>query len=105
MRNHRSRQRVQISFDRPERSPCLRHIKDPKSPQYAEALAIIEAGRKRLAERPRADMDGFVACETDLGRDRAYAARQAGESRNLEASREDRKAYDPGCGPPARNAP
>jgi len=47
----------QVSFDRPELSPCLKNITDPSD--RAEILAIIQAGKESLAELPRADMPGF----------------------------------------------
>ena len=43
----------QISFDRPEKSPCLTRIKDPS--KRAEALAIIESGRLSLQKLPPAN--------------------------------------------------
>jgi hypothetical protein len=47
-----------VSFDRPEKSPCLERVKDAKA--RAEVLAIIKAGKKSLEELPRADMPGFA---------------------------------------------
>ena len=47
----------QVSFDRPEKSPCLASLKT-KPEVYAEVLAIIQAGKASLAKRPRADMPG-----------------------------------------------
>lgn len=46
-----------VSFDRPDMSPCLDLIDDAGA--RVEVLAIIEAGKKSLAELPRADMPGF----------------------------------------------
>ncbi len=47
----------QVSFDRPELSPCLERIGDPA--KRAEALEIIRAGKASLRQLPRADMAGF----------------------------------------------
>jgi len=47
----------QISFDRPELSPCLKKISDPEAAK--KAIAIITRGQQRLAETPRCDMPGF----------------------------------------------
>jgi hypothetical protein len=58
----------QISFDRPHLSGCLQNFTDHNDPNYIEALAIIQSGRKMLEETPRADMSGFVACRTDRQR-------------------------------------
>ncbi len=48
----------QISFTRPERSPCLAKL-DKDGDKYGEALAIIRAGQDTLAKTPRADMAKF----------------------------------------------
>ena len=54
-----------ISFDRPERSPCLASLKqDPV--KHDEAPAIIRRGQQPLQTRPRADMPGFIPREKDL---------------------------------------
>ena len=46
-----------ISFTRPERSPCLDRL--PHDRRYQEALALIQRGRQRLTDTPRLDMPGF----------------------------------------------
>jgi len=56
-----------ISFDRPQMSPCLVGLKDEPT-KYAEALSLIREGQRRLEERPRADMPGFVPWEKDRQR-------------------------------------
>lgn len=84
----------QISFDRPERSPCLAAIPDPADPQRAEALAIIRAGQAELAKNPEPDAAGFRPCPVDDWREEKYAARRARELANREAIREGRKVYD-----------
>jgi hypothetical protein len=50
----------QVSFTRPELSPCLAGL-DPKGPRYQEALAIIRAGKEQLDRLPREDMLGPAA--------------------------------------------
>jgi len=47
----------QVSFDRPEKSPCLAKLKS-KPAVYAEVLAIIQSGKASLEKLPRADMPG-----------------------------------------------
>ncbi len=84
----------QVSFDRPELSPCLQKFKDTSAPEYAEALAIIEAGKQTLARRPRADMPGFVACAIDQRRQQKYTMRQETELRNRLAISRGEKLYD-----------
>lgn len=85
----------QISFDRPEMSPCLKNIKDADSRDYKEALSIIQQGAQRLVERPRADMPGFIPCEFDQGRETKYIARREAETANRKAILEGKRHYDP----------
>ena len=68
----------QVSFTRPEISPCLAKL-DPASPQYREALEIIQAGKDALAKNPRPDMPGFQFNDAvELEQQRKYdALRQA----------------------------
>jgi hypothetical protein len=58
----------QVSFTRPEVSPCLAKLA-PRSPRYEQALAIIRAGQANLRRQPREDMLGpraqpILAAET-----------------------------------------
>jgi hypothetical protein len=86
---------LDVSFDRPELSPCLEKL-DRNSPAYKEALAIVQAGKEMLAKRPRGDeLAGFVPCETDQRREAKYAERRQIELRNREAIRQGEKVYDP----------
>ncbi len=91
---HNNNSGPQVSFDRPELSPCLGKIKETNSPEYIEALAIICAGSRMLEERPRADMPGFEACTIDQQRQQEYAARQQIELRNRQAINKGQKIYD-----------
>ena len=84
----------QVRFDRPELSPALAKFNDKGDPKYAEALAIIRAGQAMLRKRPRADMPGFVPCETDRRRQAKYAARRRIEADSRRAIREGTKRYD-----------
>ncbi len=85
---------MNVSFDRPEKSPCLEKFKDHADPVYSETLAIIEEGRRILAENPSAEMPDFKPCGDHLRRQQKYAARLAIEERNREALRAGRKLYD-----------
>lgn len=76
--DHSRNQGPQVSFDRPELSPCLAGIATAET-KHAEALAIIRCGQEQLAQRPEADMPGFQACSMDEWRDRKYLARQRKE--------------------------
>ena len=80
----------QVSFDRPELSPCLARSADANSPKDTEALAIIQPGKEMLRSRPRADMPGFQACAPDQQREARYAAREEIEARDCTLSRDGR---------------
>ena len=82
-----------VSFDRPELSPCLARL-DKNDPKYAQALAIVQAGKDALARKPRADMDGFVPCAECLRREAKFAQREAFGRRVREAIASGRKVYD-----------
>ena len=84
----------QISFDRPELSPCLSGFAGRSDSLYVEALAIIESGKQKLRDIPRADMDGFSACMIDQLRYGKYIMRRQVELRNREAIRNGEKVYD-----------
>ncbi|MBN2308243.1 MAG: hypothetical protein JXR94_04685, partial [Candidatus Hydrogenedentes bacterium] len=84
----------QVSFDRPELSPCLASFENTESPEYQEALAIIRTGRERLEQHPRADAPAFEMCPTDAARERKYTARRDIELRNRDAIRTGAKVYD-----------
>ena len=89
-RNHPG---AQISFDRPELSPCLLTlVKD--SPEYGEALSIIQQGRETLKATPRGDMPGFVPCAADLQRTERYEAFRRKENAFRAAVKDGRKLYD-----------
>jgi len=92
--NHAENRGPQITFDRPELSPCLARFSDQSGPLYQEALAIIGAGREALVARPEADSPGFTPCETDQWREQKYLARQAQEQRNRAALRVGGKLYE-----------
>ena len=90
---HGRNQRAQVSFARPELSPCLKGLANG-SANYRKARAIIEIGAKRLKETPRCDMDDFVPAEVDRKRLEKYLRRREIESANRRAIREGRKVYD-----------
>ena len=83
-----------VSFDRPELSPCLAGL-DPKDDRYKQSLAILQAGKERLARRGRGDeLSGFVSSEADQRREIKYAQRRQIELDNRDAIVHGRKAYD-----------
>jgi len=91
--DYRNACRAQLSFDRPALSPCLASL-EKGSPEYGQALEIIKAGQEKLKQTPRADMPGFVPCETDLAHLQKYEQRRRTEQRNRSAIHGGRKIYD-----------
>lgn len=89
----------QVSFERPEKSPCLAKLKAAGGPEYDEALGIIRAGKAMLAQRPRADMPGFTLAGADLEREKKYERRAAIEAHNRGAIRTGQHVYDPHIAP------
>ncbi|NQV33165.1 MAG: hypothetical protein HQ515_10750 [Phycisphaeraceae bacterium] len=85
LNRHNSKLGPQVSFARPEKSPCLASIKDKNGPEYQEAIDIITAGMRQLQTRPRADMEGYVPCEVDQQREQKYAKREQIEYQNRQA--------------------
>lgn len=87
----------QISFERPELSPCLAHVK--KKRQHSEALEIIRSGQQRLHETPRADMQGFVPNEQDRAQLEKYNERLEQEEKNRQAISDGSLYYESGDRP------
>ncbi len=93
LKGHGRKLGPQISFERPELSPCLSSIKDD-GVKYSEALAIIKQGNKKLQETPRADMEGFVPCEEHQRVLRKYIDRANTEKESRSAIANGKKIYD-----------
>lgn len=91
--NHRGNAGSQLSFDRPQKSPCLQSL-EPKSNAYRRALDIIRKGSTRLRERPRADMPGFQPADYAVKRLQFYEGRKEQEKAVRKAIREGFKVYD-----------
>ena len=90
---HGKNKRAQVSFKRPELSPCLNNlVKD--SDNYLKALAIINIGQQRLIKTPRGDMKGFTPSATDLNRLSKSKHRKTIEDTNRKAIRDGKKVYD-----------
>jgi hypothetical protein len=92
--SHASNQGPMVCFDRPELSPVLTRIGNRDDPRYSEALEIIRAGQKMLAERPEVGMPGFELSGIDLWREQRYRTRYEIELMNRQAIREGRRFYD-----------
>ncbi len=83
----------QISFERPELSPCLKNIQMDGA-GYLEALEIIKKGEQRLEQTPRADMKGFEPCEEQQIQLKKYMNRLEVEKKNNKAVSEGKLVYD-----------
>lgn len=83
----------QISFERPELSPCLKNI-EANTADYKEAMNIIQTGQQRLLETPRADMEGFEPCEEQQIQLKKYMYRLNIEKENNKAISEGKTIYD-----------
>jgi hypothetical protein len=90
---HQRKLGPQIAFERPAKSPCLKNIQQ-NGTDYLEALAIIENGRQRLNETPRADMEGFVPCEEHQAQLKKYMNRLMVEKENNKAISEGKLIFD-----------
>ncbi len=79
---HKRKLYAQISFERPEQSPCLDAIRSDKD-KFNEAVAIIAEGNKRLKATPRGDIESqLVVCEQQRKQLEKYAARLAADVQN-----------------------
>lgn len=82
-----------VSFDRPDKSPCLQSLATD-SAEYREALALIQTGSANLKKTPRADMPGFKPSEAVLKRIERYEELRRAEAAFRKALREGDKLYD-----------
>jgi hypothetical protein len=87
-----------ISFTRPELSPCLAKWKtdsDKNSPEYKEALAIIESGKNSLAATPRGEDQNTVTIpQRDAKQQAKYDFLQNVEHQMREAIVNKEKLFD-----------
>jgi hypothetical protein len=83
-----------VNLTRPPWSGCLAKFPDAADPARLAALAIIEAGRRNLAARPRADMPGFhLVAETEIRQQAKYDQLRAAEAKSREAIVRGEKFY------------
>ncbi|MHB8866561.1 MAG: HzsA-related protein, partial [Pirellulaceae bacterium] len=83
---HRLTGSDEVNFTRPAWSPCLARFQDASDPARVAALAIIEQGYRRLADRPRADMAGFrLVSDTEIRQQAKYDALRSAEIKAREA--------------------
>lgn len=84
----------QISFDRPELSPCLDKLRGEFPGRFREALEIIQAGQAANAQYPRDDAGDFAPCPVDAARENRYTQRSAVEINVRDAIRRGERVYD-----------
>jgi hypothetical protein len=62
LNNHNRQLQAQISFDRPEESPCLDKIRVDKT-SFDRAVALLKTGQERLLATPRGDIESeLIPC-------------------------------------------
>lgn len=83
----------QISFERPELSPCLNNLKKG-SKKYERALAIISLAKERLEQTPRADMKGFAPAPDQQEQIKKYLKQLDKEKMFREAIVNGERRYD-----------
>ena len=77
-----SRKFHDVTFDRPELSPCLTDLKANDLSKYREALALVRLGSERLRTTPRADMSGFqLDASNEVAKEKRYQERLEQENR------------------------
>lgn len=95
LNNHSRKLQAQISFDRPELSPCLDNIRDDQT-KYDRAIAILQTGKQRLQETPRGDIESkIVVAERLQDQLRKYAERLEEEKNYNKSIANSQKRYDP----------
>lgn len=91
-------QGTQVNFTRPELSPCLASFTNKSDARYREALAIIQAGKKTLYHRTRADMPDFTLFNPiDQQRYRKYLANQTESDAVHAAILKNEKRFEKEC--------
>lgn len=93
--SHQRKLQAQISFDRPELSPCLDKIRNNSPEEYRQALRILYTGKKRLEETPRGDIEaGIVVAERLQKQLRKYALRLEEEAKYNKSIAGRQKRYE-----------
>ncbi|MCU0959339.1 MAG: hypothetical protein MUF48_04480 [Pirellulaceae bacterium] len=83
-----------VNLTRPQWSPCLARFEDPADPARLAALAIIEAGQRQLAIRPRGDMPDFqLVAELEQRQQAKYDRLQHAEAQGRAAAVRGDKFY------------
>ena len=94
LNDYRRKVGPQITFERPEVSPCLDSIRDNKE-KYDEAVALIRLGGERLRIKPNGSLvEDFIPCQKDRERLLRYADQIKEAERFVKARDEARKEYD-----------
>ncbi|MCE5327233.1 MAG: hypothetical protein LLG01_12565 [Planctomycetaceae bacterium] len=82
-----------VDFGRPDKSPCLKGLKEKDPAKYQEALAIIRGGAERMLKRPGPEMPGFKYDGEEARRQNVYEQMLGIEQQARKALIEGRKFY------------
>lgn len=86
---------AQISFERPESSPCLDSIRIADKEKFDRAVAIIRKGNERLQQTPRGDIEREIVVAERLQEQLwKYAVRLKEEQENNCSIAGNQKRYD-----------
>ncbi|MDO5580099.1 MAG: hypothetical protein Q4G69_03115 [Planctomycetia bacterium] len=87
-----------VWFTRPEMSPCLNRWNSPelrKSPEYKEALSIIESGKAKIAAQSRGEDEEIqLAAPIDIARQNRYERMQQREQAVRKGILEQKPVFD-----------
>jgi len=83
-----------VTFSRPPMSPILASFKDKADSRYKQALALIEAGGRRLETMRREDMPGVTLVGIEAQRQAKYERLARVEAEMRQAILEGEKRYD-----------
>jgi len=85
-----------VNFTRPSLSPCLQPIGESRPAAYAEALALITTGQRRLQRQPNPGQPGFqLTSDDDVRREAKYVERREIEAKSRAALANGGKHYEP----------
>lgn len=95
LNTHTRKLQAQITFDRPELSPCLDSIRATDTDKYQQAVALITKGKERLLQTPRGDIESTIIVAERLQHQlRKYAERLKEEQAYNQSIANKEKRYD-----------
>ncbi len=95
LNTHARKKLAQLSFERPELSPCLASIRDDKQ-KFDRAVEIIALGGERLKETPRGDIESQIVVHPRIkAQMENYAEWLKEDTANKQKLSNGEKYYDP----------